>query len=129
MGVLSELTKLYRNVNFTVLYLSILVLTTYCTAIVFSYFTINSGMLTGIKLVTAPFNSYFEGNYLGNILFAGIVLAIAEFYLKFRNKHALAIKVFWFGILATYTTSLTDIIHYGVAGAEVQSFLSLFLFS
>ena len=105
---MENLAHEFQKIKLTVIYILLLVAITYGTSVLLTYTQPTDIEVNLIKLFTAPFNSYFEGNYQSNIGITAIILLVAEFYMKSRKHEKLITKIFQSGVLATYLASFID---------------------
>ena len=93
-------------IKISLIYIAIVVIITYITYVIHPFISSDLLLISVLRLITSPFNAYFEKHYLDNIGLAFVILGSAEIYLKAIKKPCVYKKAFVSGILASYILSL-----------------------
>ena len=93
-------------IKISLIYIAIVVIITYITYVIHPFISSDLLLISVLRLITSPFNAYFEKHYLDNMGLAFVILGSAEIYLKAIKKPCVYKKAFVSGILASYILSL-----------------------
>src|SRR5271157_3966085 len=106
--IMVRIWKAKKFVELSLAYALILTLFTYLTQDIFTYFNVASGtiLFNAVRFLTAPFNAYFEQNYVSNIVVVFGILLVVELYFKLTKRAEIIEIIFISGIGSSYILSL-----------------------
>ena len=103
---MNKFVKAINPLRLTLIYTLSLIIITALTSYFSVFISSNTLLVDFIRFTTSPINSYFEQDYINNIGFTFIILAISELYFTIINSKRVIKIGFVSAILSSYIVSV-----------------------